>query len=398
MIPKAAAQRLKEAPWLKRAETQRVFALLDGASSKTRAVGGIVRDSLLDRVRDSAEVDFATTLLPEEVMRRAGEAGLGAYPTGIEHGTVTLKAGDFVAEVTTLRQDIETDGRHAKVKFGTDWTRDAERRDFTLNTLYVGMDGALFDPIGGAEDCLAGRVRFIGDPDRRIAEDRLRVFRFFRFSASHGHEEFNEDGLAAVGRAAGDLGSLSAERVGGEIRRMLDLGRVARTFTAMSAVGVLVLPPNLLDQLGGYERRARKPNAVPRLALMVAALGSERLKQTWRLSNDEIAQAEAMLAAARLLIDFQINEAAYRFPAVLADAVELAATLAGWTEAGKSAVLQGLENIEVATFPLTGDDLIAKGYAPGPALGAELERLERKWIAGGFRLTRDALTGEIRRP
>jgi len=130
----------------------------------------------------------------------------------------------------------------------------------------------------------------------------------------------------------------------------------------------------------------------------VAALGADRLKQTWRLSNDEIAQAEAMLAAARLLIDFQINEAAYRFPAVLADAVELAATLAGWTEAGKSAVLQGLENIEVATFPLTGDDLIAKGYAPGPALGAELERLERKWIAGGFRLTRDALTGEIRRP
>lgn len=397
MIPKAAAQRLKDASWLKRPETQRVFTLLDGAHGKTRAVGGIVRDSLLDRVRDASEVDFATVLLPEEVMRRAGEAGVAAYPTGIEHGTITLRIGELTAEVTTLRQDIETDGRHAKVKFGTDWARDAERRDFTLNALYAGMDGALFDPIGGAQDCLAGRVKFIGDPDRRIAEDRLRVFRFFRFTASHGHEEFDDDGLAAVGRAAGELGLLSAERVGAEIRRMLDLGRVARTFTAMSAVGVLVLPPVLLDQLGGYERRARKPSGVPRLGLMLAGLGAERVKQSWRLSNDEVSQAEAMLAAARLLIDFQINEAAYRYPAILADAVELAATLAGWTEAGKSAVLQALESIEVAMFPIRGDDLLARGFVAGPALGAELDRLERKWIASGFKLTRDALLSDLRK-
>lgn len=397
MIPKAAAQRLKDASWLRRPETQRVFALLEGTQGKTRAVGGIVRDSLLDRVRDASEVDFATALLPEEVMRRAGEAGVPAYPTGIEHGTITLKVGELTAEVTTLRQDIETDGRHARVKFGTDWTRDAERRDFTLNALYAGMDGALFDPIGGAQDCLAGRVKFIGDPDKRIAEDRLRVFRFFRFTASHGHEEFDDEGLAAVGRAARDLGMLSAERVGAEIRRMLDLGRVARTFTAMSAVGVLVLPSGLLDQLGGYERRARRPSGVPRLGLMIAALGTDRLKQSWRLSNEEISQAEAMLAAARLLIDFQINEAAYRYPAILADAVELAATLAGWTEAGKSAVLQALESIEVATFPIKGDDLLARGFVAGPALGAELERLERNWIASGFKLTRDALLSNLRK-
>lgn len=397
MIPKVAAQRLKEAPWLKRAETQRIFALLGGEAQQIRAVGGVVRDSLLDRVRDAAEIDFATVLVPDEVMHRAGEAGIGVYPTGIEHGTVTLKVGGLTAEVTTLRQDIETDGRHATVRFGTDWTRDAERRDFTLNALYADGDGELFDPIGGAEDCLAGRVRFIGDPDRRIAEDRLRVYRFFRFTASHGHEEFDDDGLMAVARAASDLGALSAERVGSEIRRMLELGRVARTFTAMSSAGVLVLPAALLDELGGYERRARRPNAGPRLALIIAALGSRWVKDAWRLSNDEIGGAEAMLAAARLLIDFKINEAAYRFPAVLADAVELAATLAGWTEAGKSAVLQSLEQMEVPKFPLTGDDLIARGFAPGPALGAELERLEKKWIAGGFKLDRDALLGELRR-
>lgn len=397
MIPKAVAQRLKEAKWLKRAETQRVFGLLDGAAGKTRVVGGVVRDTLLDRLRDGAEIDFATALLPEEVMRRAGEAGIGVYPTGIDHGTVTLRLGDMTAEVTTLREDIDTDGRHAKVKFGTDWTRDAERRDFTLNAIYAGMDGALFDPIGGADDCLAGRVRFIGDPDRRIAEDRLRVYRFFRFTASHGREEFDDEGLAAVARASGTLRTLSAERVGGEIRRMLELPRIARTFTAMSGAAVLVLPAVLLDQLGGYERRARRPSDTPRLALMIHTLGADTLKRIWRLTNDEIAAAEAMLAAARLLIDFGVNEAAYRFPAVLADAVEIAATLAGWTEAGKSAVLQSLESIDVPLFPLTGNDLVAAGMSPGPELGAELERLERKWIASGFKLTREGLLAEVRR-
>lgn len=397
MIPKVAAQRLKDAAWLRLPETQKVFALLDGAAGKTRAVGGVVRDSLLDRVRDTGEIDFATTLLPQEVMRRAGESGVAAYPTGLEHGTVTLRPGGLTAEITTLREDIETDGRHAKVRFGSDWTRDAERRDFTLNALYAGIDGDLFDPIGGAEDCLAGRVRFIGDPARRIAEDRLRVYRFFRFTASHGHEEFDDDGLRAVGRAASELSGLSAERVGGEIRRMLELGRVARTFTAMSSAGVLVLPADLLDELGGYERRARKPNAGPRLALIIARLGSARVKDAWRLSNDEIANAERLLLAARLLIDFQINEAAYRYTAALGDAVELAATLAGWTEAGKSAVMQSLETTEVATFPLNGDDLIAQGIAPGPGLGSELDRLEKRWIASGFRLDREALLRELRR-
>lgn len=393
MIPRAAAQRLKDAAWLRRAETQRLFALLGGTNGLTRAVGGVVRDSLLDRVRDAAEIDLATVLLPDEVMRRAAEAGIGVYPTGVEHGTVTLRAGEVTAEVTTLREDVATDGRHATVKFGSDWARDAARRDFTLNALYADMNGELFDPIGGAADCLAGRVRFIGDPDMRIAEDRLRVYRFFRFTASHGHEEFDEEGLAAAARAVGDLGGLSAERIGGEIRRMLEIGRVARTFTAMSAAGVLVLPATLLDELGGYERRARKPNAGPRLALMLAALGGASIREAWRLSNEELANAQAMLAAARLLIDFQINEAAYRYPAILGDAVELAATLAGWTEAGKSAVLQSLETTNVGPFPLGGDDLIARGFAPGPALGAELDRLEKKWIASGFKLTRNELLG-----
>jgi len=396
MISDAIARRLKDAEWLNRPETQQLFVLLDGAKGRTRAVGGIVRDTLLDRWRERPEIDFATELEPQEVMRRAGERGIPVYPTGIEHGTVTLKLGDLTAEVTTLREDVETDGRHAVVRFGTDWRHDAERRDFTLNALYASADGALFDPLGGADDCLAGIVRFIGDADQRIAEDRLRVYRFFRFSASHGQEAFDNVGLEAVRRAAGELGNLSAERVGAEMRRILALPKSARTLSTMAGAGILAFPPALVGWLAGYERRANKPNLSGRQAILIEALGSAGLKERWRLSNDDIATAERVLSAARLLADFHVNEAAYRFPAALADAIDVAATLANWTEAGKSAVMQHLEGIEVPTFPITGNDLIARGMKPGPALGSELERLESKWIASNFKLDRDQLLADMR--
>lgn len=396
MNSELALRRLKEAEWLRRPETQQLLALLDGARGRTRAVGGIVRDTLLDRWRERVEIDFATELEPEEVMRRAGERGVAVYPTGLEHGTITLKLGELTVEVTTLREDVETDGRRAVVRFGTDWTRDAGRRDFTLNALYADADGALFDPLGGIEDCLAGIVRFIGDADQRIAEDRLRVYRFFRFSASHGQEQFDSVGLEAVRRAANNLGNLSAERVGAEMCRILALPKAARTVSTMTDARILDFPPTLVAWLASYERRANRPNLSARLALLVEALGSAGLKERWRLSNDDVATAERVLAAARLLAEFRVNEAVYRFPAALADAIDVAATLANWTEAGKSAVLQHLESIEVPTFPITGKDLIAKGMKPGPALGSELERLETKWIGSNFKLNRAQLLADIR--
>ncbi len=397
MIAKAALQRLKDAPWLRDAATQKVFALLDGEKGKTRAVGGAIRDTLVDHEREATEIDFATELLPREVMRRAGEAGVKAYPTGIEHGTVTLKVDERIAEVTTLREDIETDGRHAVVRFGWGWTRDAERRDFTMNALYCDMDGELFDPINGAEDCMNGVVRFIGDANRRIAEDKLRVYRFFRFTASHGREQFDEDGLVAVHKAAHDLKDVSAERVGAEVRRLIALPRVARTFEAMAEAGVVTLPADLLERLGTYERRAHRPNEIGRLAILVQALGGKAIKRQWRLSNDEIETAEAILVAGKLITDFHINEAAYRFPAFLSDAVEVAATFAGWTEAGKSAIVEHLRTIEVPKFPVSGNDLLQRGMRPGPKIGAELDRLEQKWIQSSFKLDRNALLSILQR-
>lgn len=389
--------RLKTAEWLVREETQALWALLDGEEGRTRAVGGIVRDTLLDRPRDRSDIDFATELLPHEVSLRAEQGEVSVYPTGVEHGTVTLRLGTLVAEVTTLREDVETDGRRAVVKFGTDWSRDAGRRDFTLNALYVGMHGDLFDPLGGLNDCLAGRVRFIGDPALRIDEDRLRVYRFFRFSASHGGERFDPDGLAACTKAAGKLDAVSAERIGSEMKRMLSLPRVAIALRAMVDAGILHLSQETVRLLHSYERRARRPDMAARLALVIAETGSRQLKSIWRLSNDDIAAAEAILAVAELLREYELYEAAYKYPAALADGVEVAAVLADWTDAGRLAVTDQLQSLEVPRFPLSGADLVRLGMRPGKALGAELDRLEQLWIESGFALDRDALLSRAAR-
>lgn len=389
--------RLKRAEWLMRPETQRLLALLDGAQGRTRAVGGIVRDTLLDLPHEASDIDLATELPPDEVIARARRAGVSSYPTGIDHGTVTLKLDALVAEVTTLREDVETDGRHAVVKFGTSWKRDAARRDFTMNALYAGMDGVLFDPLDSIDDLMARKVRFIGRPAQRIEEDRLRVFRFFRFSASHGNERIDPDGYAACRAAADTLGRLAAERVGGEIRRMLALGRVANTLTAMVRAGILDLPDAAMKLLHRYERSARRPNFTGRLAILMDHVPAETLQPRWRFSNDEMRTGTEALTVARLLGDFRVNEAAYRYPASLADGLEIAATLSDWGEAGKAALRDQLERLDVPRFPLNGGDLIAVGLKPGPSLGAELERLERIWIESGFALDRATLLEMLKR-
>jgi poly(A) polymerase len=283
------------------------------------------------------------------------------------------------------------------VKFGTDWSRDAARRDFTLNALYAGMDGELFDPLRGLDDCLAGRIRFIGDPALRIEEDRLRVYRFFRFSASHGGERFDPDGLAACRDAAGRLENVSAERIGAEIKRMLSLPRIAVTLRAMVDAGILHLSQESVRLLHSYERRAHRPDAAARLALIIAETGSTQPKSMWRLSNDDIAVAEAILNAAELLREYEIYEAAYRHPAALADGVEVAAVLADWTDVGRLAVTDRLQSLDVPHFPVRGADLVRLGMRPGKALGAELERLEQLWIESGFALDRDTLLANVER-
>jgi poly(A) polymerase len=281
------------------------------------------------------------------------------------------------------------------VQFGTDWHADAARRDFTMNALYAGHDGTLYDPMTGLQDCLAGQVRFIGDPDSRIAEDRLRVFRFFRFSASHGQQVLDPDGYAACARAAGDLSGLSAERVGAEMLRMLKQPKVAKTLAAMAAKSVVILGEESLLFLAVYEHLARQPVAAARLALIMLETGAGPLRKYWRLSNALMKDAADLAGAASLISNGREREAVYRFEGLAAHAIPVAAVLDGWSLHRLRKEENALARIKAPDFPISGRDLIARGFEPGPAIGAELARLERAWIDSGFALDREDLIAEL---
>ncbi len=386
-----ARARLRAAPWLGVPSLGVVFDVLAADEGTTRVVGGAVRDTLLGRIGKGVEIDLATVLLPEEVMARAEARGIAAVPTGIDFGTVTLVVNDRGFEVTTLRRDIETDGRHAVVRFGDDWTEDAKRRDFTLNALYCGPDGALFDPLDGLGDCLAKKVHFIGDANARIAEDRLRILRFFRFSASHGGERFDKDGLAACAAAARDLGPVSAERIGHEMTRILSLPKCKRTLVAMTEAGLLGCDAKVLARLGHYETAVPQPGLAGRLALLADDVGLDTLKTRWRLNNAEVRTTQAVRKAAALITADRLAETAYRFADVLDMATGVAGTQAAWSSAEIEDMYQRLRSYRPPEFPLSGALLLRHGFKPGPELGAALSRLETAWIESGFSLTREQL-------
>ena len=286
----SAPPSLKGAPWLKRPETARVFAALAESGVETRAVGGAVRNSLLGL--PVTEVDLATTALPQQVMALARKAGLKAVPTGIEHGTVTVIADGVPFEVTTLRRDVETFGRHATVAFTENWEEDARRRDFTLNALYAGSDGTVFDPLGGYADVVAGRVRFIGDPEARIREDYLRILRFFRFNAYYGKGPFDADGLRASVSLRGGMAQLSAERIAGEVRRLLVAPQATRAVEALFDYGLLPSVIGGVPRLERFERLVaieealgHEPDAMLRLAALTVFVAEDAARVAARLAS-----------------------------------------------------------------------------------------------------------------
>lgn len=391
-----ALDRLQQADWLKSPALRSVFGALDGGEGRVRAVGGVVRDTLLGLDTAQTDVDLATDYHPEEVVERLLKAGLKSVPTGIEHGTVTAVVDGEPFEITSLRRDIETDGRHAKVLFGRDWSEDAARRDFTMNALYCDANGTLLDPLNGLEDCLSKRVRFIGLPEQRIAEDRLRVFRFFRFSASHGDQEFDPSGLAACRSAAGDLSQLSAERVGQEMQRMLALSQVALTLETMSAASILPVPDAALDQLRHLESFGAYIALETRMAIL-----SERnikpLQERWRLSNAVTKRADDVIAAAKLITADKRYEVAYRYPEALDQAALLCAAQSKLGGDAYEALHADLKAIEPGMFPVKAVDLASVGILPGPAMGKALTALETLWIESGFTLDRASLLASLNR-
>ena len=363
-----------------------VLGLLTGSGHRAWIVGGAVRDALLQT--PIGDVDIATDARPEEVLALAETAGLKALPTGLDHGTVTLLAGRPV-EVTTLRRDVETFGRHATVAFGTDPAEDAARRDFTMNALYLAPDGALLDPMGGLPDLRARRIRFVGDASTRIREDYLRSLRYFRFHAQAGDPEegLDPDALDAVARNLDGLDTLSRERVGHEVLRLLATPDPAPAVAAMRITGVLarVLPgagDGLLAPLVHIEGEARLPfDPLRRLA----ALGGEDTQDALRLSKQQARRLERLQDGMASLTP--PGELGYRLgPEEALGILALRAALSNATVDPEAAALA--QDGGARRFPLAAADLAPLA---GPALGQRLKVLERAWIDSGFALPPEAL-------
>jgi poly(A) polymerase len=373
--------------WLTAPQARAVCGLLTAAGHQALFVGGCVRNALLGA--PVADIDIATDAPPTRVMALAAAAGTRAVPTGIEHGTVTLVAGGEPFEVTTFRRDVETFGRNATVAFSTDIAEDAARRDFTMNALYARPDGTLVDPLGGLPDLRARRVRFVGDADRRIAEDYLRILRFFRFHAWYGDPDagLDAEGLAACASGREGLALLSRERVGAEMTRLLAAPDPAPALAAMEETGILplVLPgadAGAIARLVWVEAAAGE---APRWQRRLAALGpGSDWPARLRLSRAEVAALTAIAKA--LAAAAPPAEAAYRFGAEAArDAALIAAARAGKDPPPRLAA--EIARGAAAVMPLRAADLPLTGRA----LGVELRRLEALWIASDFRTDADVL-------
>jgi poly(A) polymerase/tRNA nucleotidyltransferase (CCA-adding enzyme) len=359
------------------------MASLWAALPEARMVGGAVRDMLAGCA--VADVDFAVPLAPETVMARARAAGLKVIPTGIEHGTVTVVMPEHSFEVTSLRRDVETDGRRAVVAFVDDWKLDASRRDFTINAMSAAQDGTVFDYFGGREDLAAGRVRFVGAAAARIEEDYLRIFRFFRFFARYGRGAPDSEAVAAIARLRGGVNSLSAERVWSELKRILAAPdpRVAVRLMRQTGVLDLVLPDADLDRFELLLRRGALDVPLLKLAALLPGEknAAEKFAARWRLSKVEAVDLAALSAPNALTLDAADDDLRRALEA------EPAEILAGrtWVAPGEGweAVRARLQTMRRPVFPLQGRDLQALGLMPGPAMGALLQQVRDWWREGG---------------
>jgi poly(A) polymerase len=387
-----------DADWLHEGALATLLALLDRDGEEARVVGGAVRNTLL--AEPLGDVDIATTATPDQVIARVEAAGFKAVPTGIEHGTVTVVAAGRPHEVTTLREDVETDGRRAKVAFGRDWRRDAERRDFTMNALSVTRDGAIHDYVGGFVDLELRRVRFIGEPAMRIAEDYLRILRFFRFHAAYGHGAPDPAGLAACIAARSHLERLSRERVRMEMFKLLVAARAVPVLGVMSEAGLLLSVLAGVPLLASFANMTRIEAALELAADPVRRLGAlalfvvedaDRLRERLRLANAEHERLRAMadgwwrISAEKAEQDGRA--ALYRLGREhFTDRVLLAWTRspAGILDTTWHELARLPERWTAPDFPLKAADLIKRGVTKGPALGAALRAAEEVWIAADF--------------
>ena len=393
----SAVAELPDTGWLKDGALARLLSLLDRDGEEARVVGGAVRNALIRLPFD--EVDIATTAVPDEVTRRVAAAGLKAIPTGAEHGTVTVVIDGKPFEVTTLRVDIETYGRKAKVSFGRDWAKDAARRDFTINALSVSADGKIHDYVGGLADIAAHKVRFIGEPAQRIAEDYLRILRFFRFHAWYAHGPPDAAGLHACVVARAGLETLSRERVRVELMKLLVAPRATPTLAVMAETGILGTVLGGVPLLASFENMAKVEAAIGAPADAVQRLGAlgvatmedaERLSERLRLSNAEFERLMALEYwwrvkpaagehAARVLL-YQLGTKSFVDRALVAwSRSDAGAADAAWRQLATLA-----QRWIAPMFPLKAQDFLSRGVPKGPPMGAALRAAEQAWVDADF--------------
>ncbi len=368
-----------------------------------RYVGGCVRNALLGE--PVSDIDIATQLVPDEVAQVMRAAGFAVHPTGIEHGTLTVVADHQPFEVTTLRRDVETDGRRAVVAFTRDWEEDAQRRDFRINALYADRDGSIFDPTGGGLDDLAAqRIVFVGDPETRIREDYLRILRFFRFYAWYGRESPDAAGLAACAKLRAGLDDISVERIWMETKKLCAAPQPIAALEAMQASGVMaqIFPEvrglDLLRKVVALEAiQGSTPDALLRFLSLVwkDAAATRTIANRLKLSNDErnriVWPAEDETPVSAEMTPHDVRVAVYRVGVqVFVDHAKLALA-----ESGDPALMDVIRLAEAwpkPVMPLTGADLVARGFSPGPAMGEALRKAETAWIASDFSLGQAELT------
>ena len=384
--------------WMRAPETRAVMDALTRDGGAARFVGGCVRNALLGR--EVGDIDIATPLTPDVVTKRLQAAGLGAVPTGIEHGTVTAVANGKPFEITTLRRDVSTDGRRAVVAFTTDWAEDAKRRDFTMNALYAAADGEVLDFVGGIADLKAGRVRFVGDPTTRIREDYLRILRLFRFHAWYGKGELGNAALHAVATERAGLQKLSGERIAREMFRLLEADAPLSCLRIMAASAILpeIMPGALsmarLERLVKIDADAFfTPDPVLRLAALLPddPVAARELAERWKLSNADRIRLEDLAGGREKIVSYLSIREVRKFLYRLGKQRFRDRVFLRWAEDAKEsnavqwrALLAMGDSWTRPDFPLTGREVMAAGVPEGPLVGKVLAAVEEWWVDSDF--------------
>jgi poly(A) polymerase len=387
---------LRNAAWLNEPRLQEVMAVIMRGGGEVRVAGGAVRNALLGV--PIADVDLATTMLPADVMRVCRAAGFGVHPTGFEHGTVTVVNSGAPFEVTTLRRDVETDGRRAVVAFTSEWAEDAMRRDFTMNAMYCDASGKIYDFTNGYADLLRNRVRFVGDAKERIKEDYLRILRFFRFHARFGKGAADKIGLAACAKYKSGLKMISAERIRQEIFKLVVAHRAVPALKIMAASGVLKI---IIPYTDDWRSIGRLPDDAI-LRLFALAQQPEKLENVLRLSNAEAQRINDLIVAPDLSPRLKHREQhAMLYHLGLQawnDAVQMswAKGRASKTDQKWQALLDLPKHWSIPKMPINGGDLLKAGVASGPYMGEVLRSLEDLWVASDFAATREELLERLK--